>query len=121
MKWLAAVVIPSAIALGWSGQAYALDYLCKIVDGQWTWFGDHVAVTVTYIVVGSPGRAYETGTGVFIGGWPWGGWAVHSGTAKFSAYGIGALHVRKADDGEPFKVCATVKDLNPVTILRGEF
>ncbi len=121
MKWFAPVIIASALIFAWPDHVYAVDYLCKNVDGEWTWFGDHVAVQVDYIVVGAPERSYETGTGIFVRGQPWGSWKVNSGIAKFSAYGIGALHIRKADAGAPFKVCATVKDLSPITILRAEF
>jgi hypothetical protein len=43
---------------------------------------------------------------------------------------VGSMHkvsdmlkerMHKADDGPPFKICATLKDINPITIIRAEF
>jgi hypothetical protein len=92
-----------------------------MVSDEWSWFGDHVAVSVTYLVVGQAGRTYETGTGVFFRSRPWGSVTSRSGTAKFSAWGAGTLHIRQVDSGPPFKVCSTVKDLDPITIIQAEF
>jgi hypothetical protein len=104
-----------------SAPADAADYLCKNVGQSWEWFGDHVALWIDYVVVGTPGRRYEVGTGVSINGSPWGSRDEYSGPAEFSAYGAGALHIRQADQGEPFKVCATSTGLKPITIIDAEF
>lgn len=96
-------------------------YLCRFVGESWVWFSDHVAVSVGYLTVGPEGRTYETGTGISVSGSPWGKREKRKGTAEFSAYGAGALHIRRADEGADFKVCATSSGLRPITIIQSEF
>lgn len=85
MKRHSTLLLAVAFALTLTGHAHALDYMCKPVDGGWSWFGDHVATSVTYLVVGPPGRSYDTGTGVFFRGRPWGSKEVRSGNSKLGA------------------------------------
>lgn len=102
-------------------QAYAADYLCKQVGREWVWFSDHAAMSVDYLVIGEAGRKYEVGTGIFFNSRPLGSKNTHSGRAEIVAYGIGALHIRQADGGPPFKICGTASKLEAITILRAEF
>ncbi|WP_152997574.1 hypothetical protein [Methylobacterium sp. GXS13] len=101
--------------------ALAANYLCKTVSSDWGWFSDHVAASITYLIVGSPGRTFEVGTGVFFRGKPWGSKEVGSGTVRITAYGAGALHIRQQGSGDPFKVCATSEAIEPITIIKAEF
>lgn len=102
-------------------QAGPPDYICRDVDRKWVWFGDHVASSVDYLVVGPADRTFEMGTGMFINGSPWGSRVKRSGTAKVTAYGAGAMHVRRADGGVSFKVCVTQQDIDPIKIIDEEF
>lgn len=99
----------------------AADYICKDVGPSWSWFGDHVALRITYRTLGAGGRTYETGTGVSFRGSPLGSREKRVGAAEFNAYGAGALLIRQADDGPPFRVCATATDMDLVPIFRGQF
>jgi hypothetical protein len=99
----------------------AAAYLCKTVGNEWTWFSDHIVGSITYLIIGSPGRQYEAGTGVFFRGVPWGSKETGSDTLRMTAYGAGALHIRQHDLGAPFKVCATSQAIEPITIIHGEF
>lgn len=101
--------------------AYSQEYICKHVGGSWEWFGDHGAFSVTYSIVGQSGRTYEIGTGISINNSPWGSRSEHQGTYEATAYGIGALHIRNADGGEPFKVCASATGMDPAIIFSTEF
>lgn len=94
---------------------------CNMVGPDWQWFGDHVAMSIDYVVVASPGRRYEVGTGPFIGGGPIGWRETYADGAELSAWGIGAVHIRQKDDGPPFKVCVDASGLTPITIFRQEF
>lgn len=92
-----------------SSQCYAeTPYICRNVGSDWLWFGDHAALSVSYATRGPLGRTYEVGTGLSVNGSPWGSRVKYAGDAEFSAYGIGALHIRRADDGPDFEVCASV-------------
>jgi hypothetical protein len=102
-----------------SGSAAA--YLCKTVGSDWTWISDHVVGSITYLIVGVPGRTFEAGTGIFFRGRPWGSKENGSGTLRMTAYGAGALHIRQHDAGEPFKVCATSEAIEAITIIKAEF
>jgi hypothetical protein len=104
-----------------AGNVRAADYLCKSVDREWAWFGDHVAISVTYLIIGTGGRSYEAGTGVFARGQPFGWKQRLSGQSRVSGWGAGSLHIRQADDGEPFKVCVTLREMSLITILHTEF
>lgn len=104
-----------------SGNAHSADYICKLVGKDWAWFGDHVAMSIDYVVAGLPGRQYETGTGISFRGSPRGTRKIHTGKAEITAYGAGALHIRSADGGEPFKVCATSAGMSAITIMQREF
>lgn len=111
-----------AITMSFSiSESVASSYLCKVIDRQWHWFSDHGAVWIEYVSVGQPGRTYEVGTGISVRGSPWGSRSRYSGNATFKAYGVGALHIRQADDGEPFKVCASAEKLKPIDIIKSEF
>lgn len=116
--WLIVVSIGLAAAMA---PATAAEHSCREVTNDWTWFSDHVALTVEYVIVGQPGRRYEVGTGLKIGGRPRGWRSQHSGNVKITAWGAGALHIRRDDDGPPFKVCVGPGKLSPITIMRVEF
>lgn len=111
----------AAITIPLCTPAQAANYQCELVDQNWRWFSDHVALYVTYIVVGQPGRTYEVGTGVSISGKPRGKTQKQSGAVEVTAYGLGALHIRQSDSGNPFKVCATSEDIKPIKIISAEF
>jgi hypothetical protein len=87
---------------------YAEDYICKDVGSSWVWFSDHVATSVEYKVIG------ETGN-------PLGWREKYTEMAEFSAWGLGAVHIRAIDGGEPFKVCLATGGISPITIYKKEF
>jgi len=106
----------------------AADVLCKDVGNDWTWFSDHVVGSITYVIVGSPGRKFEAGTGVFFRGKPWGSVVdggpvadTNSYAARMTAFGAGALHVRQRDAGPPAKICATSTNVTAITIIQSYF
>lgn len=102
--------------------AHAADgVICKTVGSSWEWFGDHAALWVEYYAVGEAGRQYEVGTGMSINGSPWGSRNRYSGESTFSAYGLGAVHVRQADSGTPFRICVGAEGLATLTIVRITF
>lgn len=121
MRRLSLAIFLVTGVLSWPASASASEHFCKDVDANWSWFGDHVASNISYFIVGSPGRKYEVGTGIFARGRPWGSRNSYSGQADVTAYGIGAIHIRKSDDGSPFKVCVTTAKLETVTIISSEF
>jgi hypothetical protein len=96
-------------------------YICRSVGAEWTWFGDHVALSVSYATRGPRDRTYEVGTGLSVNGSPWGSRSKFSGDAEFSAYGIGALHIRRADAGADFDVCSSTIGLEVIPIVNTEF
>jgi transcriptional regulator with XRE-family HTH domain len=101
--------------------AEATDYICKEIGQEWVWLSDNVAMSVEYLIIGVSGRKYDVGTGVFFRGQPWGSVSGHEGKSEVTAYGVGALHVKQADQGPPFKVCATTSKLAAITIITVEF
>lgn len=101
--------------------AHATDYLCREVAADWLWFSDHAAASIEYIIVGQPGRRFEVGTGMSILGAPRGWRSVSIGNTTVTAWGVGAIHIRRADDGPPFKVCVGAGKLNPIDIVKIEF
>jgi hypothetical protein len=109
------------VALCSVNPARAAEYVCKDVGPDWAWLGDHVAAWVEYVIIGSPGRHYDVGTGVFFHGRPWGTMNTYEGKVELTAYGAGALHAKQADQGLPFKVCATSSKIGAITILKVEF
>lgn len=115
-----AIVVTAALSLAQAG--YANDsYSCKNVGSEWTWFSDHVVWSIDYVLVGPQGREFEIGTGVSVGGRPQGSHRRATHIAEITAYGAGALHVRKIDGGTDFKVCATSLGVDPITIYTREF
>lgn len=110
-----AVTIPCLSAL--AGETFR----CRSVGNNWVWFEDHAALYVSYATRGPAGRIYEVGTGISVNGSPWGKRKEYSGDAEFKAYGVGALHIRKRDDGLDFEVCATSSGLRTIPIYRGSF
>jgi hypothetical protein len=52
-----------------------------------------------------------------VSGSPWGKRKKYSGDAEFNAYGMGALHIRKKDDGPDFVVCATGLGIGTLPII----
>lgn len=117
MKVAVLLLLSSALAAPVSSQ----DILCKTVGPDWSWFGDHFVRSITYLAVGTPGRKFEMGTGVFAWGKPWGSKIEVTGTGKMTAYGAGALHIRQIGPGSPFKVCMSSRDIEVVKILDKEF
>lgn len=116
------VVLVAAFGMAGTVQgAGATDYRCREIDGDWVWFSDHAVSSIQYIVIGPQGRRYEVGTGVMLAGAPRGWRAEHSGSVEITAWGIGAFHARKADDGGPFKLCVGEGNLDPITIYKKEF
>lgn len=107
--------------VGTSTLAAAEQYRCRTVGPDWVWFEDHVALYVSYATKGPIRRTYEVGTGISVSGSPWGKRKKFSGEAEFNAYGIGALHIRKRDDGPDFEVCASANGLGTIPIYRGNF
>jgi hypothetical protein len=104
-----------------SQAAAAEEPICKVIDRNWHWFSDHFAMSVDYTSLGAAGRIYEVGTGISVNGSPWGSREKYSELAEFTAYGVGAVHIRQADTGEPFRVCAMATKINAVTILKQQF
>jgi hypothetical protein len=78
---------------------------CRSVGEDWVWFSDHVSWTVDYFVFGPKDRVYEIGTGLSINQSVWGRTQRGQNFVEVTAYGIGALHVRRLDQGEDFEVC----------------
>jgi hypothetical protein len=79
--------------------------ICKSIGEEWVWFSDHMALSVDYFIAGPNGRKYEIGTGMSINDSVWGWTTSGEGLTDVSAWGMGALHVRKYDTGEDFQVC----------------
>ena len=129
MRWFAnafcclvcQLVLVALLGLYCIPRAAANEYICRTTSSEWTWLSDHVATWVDYIIVGAPGRRYEVGTGIFFRNRPWGTTSVHTGRSEVTAYGAGALHVKQADEGAPFKICGTSSNLGVITILKREF
>lgn len=117
-RWCFAAL--AAVALS-AGSAEAENERCETVDREWIWFSDHAAFWISYVVEAAPGRRYKVGTGLSIGGKPRGGVREASGRVEVIAYGVGALHVRFVDDGEPATICAAQGDLKTVTFPAVEF
>ncbi len=112
---LALLAVASPPAVGAEG------YVCKQVGNGWSWFGSHAVASISYLAIGGPGRRYEIGTGVFFRGAPLGRRQIFAGAAEFDAWGVGAVHIRQADLGEPFKVCLSSRGVKAITILKREF
>ena len=109
------------VAMSGMSLAYADDYLCREIGNKWMWFSDHAATSIEYVIVGPADRRYEVRTGVMIMASPRGWHTQDSGIAKVTAWGLGALHIRKDDAGAPFKICVGPGELEPITILKLEF
>lgn len=96
-------------------------YRCRKVGADWVWFEDHVALYVNYATKGPLGRIYEIGTGVSVNGSPWGRRERLTGEVEFTAFGAGALHIRRRDSGSDFEVCASSNGLGAIPVYRGAF
>ncbi len=81
--------------------------LCREVGSAWQWFGDHVVLTIDYVIVGAHGRRYEVGTGPSVNGSPWGWRESYVGSAEVAAWGAGAIHIRQKDDGPLSRYAST--------------
>lgn len=104
MKRIAALVIAGITSYGATNVAIA-EESCKNIGSEWVWFSDHIAMTVDYYVAGPLGRKYEIGTGMSLNDSVWGWTTPGDGLTEVTAWGMGALHVRKYDSGEDFQVC----------------
>jgi hypothetical protein len=113
--------VASSETRGVPGSPRSSDPRCKLVGDDWTWFSDHVALTVTYVVQGSSTRNYEVGTGVSAFGKPRGRKVQLRGKNEVTAYGMGALHVRVVDGGSPTTICVAQGDLSTITFVDIEF
>lgn len=103
-------------------ESWASDqYRCRVVGSDWVWFSDHVALSVSYIAIGPPKRKFKVGTGVSISGSPWGWRGSYVQKAEFSGWGAGAVHIKKDDSGEPFKVCVSSNGITAIPIIDREF
>ena len=115
MKWTHVFLVVMAAT---SADARNRDsFLCREIGNKWVWFEDHVSIYVKYGVVGPDGRRYEVGTGPSVSGSPWGRRVVKSGRSEILAIGIGAIHIRKDDDGSDFVVCASGLGLKAIPIF----
>lgn len=94
---------------------------CKMLDSNWMWFSDHVGLYATYASQSPAGRVYEVGTGISISGSPKGKRRNFSGEAEFTAYGVGAVHIRKKDTGSTFQVCLELMELGAIPIFSTDF
>lgn len=92
-------------------------YLCREIGREWVWFEDHAAVYVKYGIAGPAGRRYQVGTGVSVSGSPWGRRVVRSGRSEVLSIGVGALHIRRRDDGPDFIVCASGLGLGHIPLI----
>ncbi len=90
--------------------------MCKKIGSEWTWFGDHVAFTVDYYVAGPEARQFEVGTGMSVNGSVWGSTQHAKDFLEVTAYGAGAIHVRKYDQGEDFEVCVGVDRMTVIDL-----
>jgi len=93
--------------------ALAVD-LCRTVGKDWVWFGEHVALSVDYYVIGRGDRTFEVGTGLSVNGSVWGSTQKAKRYLEVTAYGAGAIHVRKVDEGENFEVCVGATKLEVI-------
>jgi hypothetical protein len=94
----------------------ASDVTCKKISSDWSLFSDNIALFVTYNVVGEVGRKFEIGTGVSVSGKPRGAKKTFEGNVEIDAYLLGALHIRRADQGADFSVCATATDMEVIPL-----
>ena len=100
-----------------AGPAFAMDDpLCKVVNSKWELFGDHFAGSIDYYISGPANRCYEVGTGISFNGAPLGTKSVHERAYRATAYGLGAIHIRLKDGGQPFMVCVSGNITNLVPL-----
>lgn len=92
-------------------------YLCREIGQDWVWFEDHAALYVRYGIAGPDGRVYQIGTGLSVSGSPLGRRTVKSGRSEVVAIGVGALHIRRRDDGPDFIVCASGLGLGHIPVI----
>lgn len=98
-----------------SSPAYSNE-MCRRVVSEWVWFSDHVAFSVDYYVIGRGDRSFEVGTGMSVNGSVWGKTQKGKIYLEVTAYGAGAIHVRKADQGEDFDVCVGASKLEVIDL-----
>jgi hypothetical protein len=104
-SWSTAVKIPPIGALLLVVTTANAQESCRTIGSDWVWFSDHVAFSVDYYVTGPNERQFEVGTGISVNGSVWGATEKSRHFFATTAYGLGAIHVRKADLGEDFEVC----------------
>lgn len=107
--------MPLVVAFAATPNAFANEK-CRSVGKEWVWFGDHVAWSVDYYVIGRGGQTFEVGTGLSVNGSVWGRTQKGKAYLEVTAYGAGAIHVRKADQGEDFEVCVGVSKLEVIDL-----
>jgi hypothetical protein len=90
--------------------------MCRRVGSEWVWFSDHVAFSVDYYVIGRGDRSFEVGTGMSVNGSVWGSTQIAKRSLQVTAYGAGAIHVRKADQGEDFDICVGATKLEVIDL-----
>jgi hypothetical protein len=89
---------------------------CRVVGDDWVWFSDHVSMTVDYSITAQSSRKFEVGTGISVNGSVWGSTKVGSVFMDVTAYGIGGLYIRRADQGENFEVCASTSRIEVIDL-----
>lgn len=104
----------SAAIILFTGPAQANE-MCRVVGHDWTWFGDHLALSVDYYIFGPGDRQFEVGTGLRVNGSVWGSTQVASGLVETTAYGVGSINVRRADDGPDFQICVGATKLEVIS------
>jgi hypothetical protein len=113
-----ALALDSGSMLG-SGAASATSHVaCKTVASDWTWFSDHLALSISYAIYAEAGRRYAVGTGVFISGKPRGRVAEASGSSLTTAYGAGSLHIRFIDGLGEGRICVEPGALETVPVFK---
>lgn len=103
------------VMLAVSGSLANADESCRSVGSEWVWFSDHIAMSVDYYVSGPADRVFEVGTGMRINGSVWGAVEDGEGLLEVTAYGMGAIHVRRGDNGPDFQVCVGATKLKVIS------
>lgn len=76
-----------------------------MVGDSWVWFSDHAVASITYGIAVEEGFKVRAATGPSIFGNPVGSRHEVKGAEEVTAYGIGAIHIKRIGGGGEAKVC----------------
>ncbi|CDZ31178.1 Hypothetical protein, partial CDS, partial [Neorhizobium galegae bv. officinalis] len=94
------------------------DEISKTVTESWTWFTDYVGGKGDWTVHCPSDRKCQVGMGVKAFGEPRGEKLSFQGTTRFTAFGLGAIHVKVIDGKGSCTVRLDEGHVDPVTIFK---